>query len=92
MDPTAPSQPSLDTAYEQPSNPASQKPSEANDSASTSYSPSDATTEERRPGDVGKTVLGSHGGEGVPSSLGIGGSGEEDRDVRATHSTLILVA
>lgn len=65
MDPQGPSQPKLDTAYEQPSNPA-QDPSEHADSQSVGASMrrSDPTSERRGPND--------QQGEAMPSSLGYG--------------------
>ena len=91
MDPSAPSQPPLDTAYEHPSNPATQDPVEQSSSQSTSasYSRSDPTIDERVPNDV------SSGGptgqeEATPSSLGAGGSGEKDEpDVRSSSACLL---
>lgn len=65
MDPQAPSQPNLNTAYEHPSNPA-QDPSEqaASQSVGASSRRSDPTSERREPND-------QHG-EAMPSSLGYG--------------------
>ena len=65
MDPQAPSQPTLDTAYEHPSNPA-QNSSEQADSQSVGASlrRSDPTSERRGPND--------QQGEAMPSSLGYG--------------------
>lgn len=73
MDPSAPSQPPLNTAYENPSNPASQDPVEKSFSQSTdaSQSRSDAATEHRAPDDVPQE-------EATPSALGAGGRGEKD--------------
>lgn len=73
MDPAAPSQPPLNTAYNHPSNPASQNPSEAKYSTSTSASlqRSDATAETRKPNDLPDSS--SHGeNDPIPSSLGYG--------------------
>ncbi|KAL8926861.1 MAG: hypothetical protein Q9208_002670 [Pyrenodesmia sp. 3 TL-2023] len=72
MDPTGPSQPSLDTAYDQPSNPASQTDYEKQESRSTgaSMQRSDPTVEKRERGDV--PVPSSHDGGPTPSSLGYG--------------------
>lgn len=73
MDPSAPSQPPLDTAYNHPSNPASQNPAEAKFSTSTSASlqRSDRTEETRKPNDL---PLSRSDGEidATPSSLGYG--------------------
>ena len=65
MDPQAPSQPKLDTAYEHPSNPA-QDPSEQAESQSigASLRRSDPTSERREPNDQPR--------EAMPSSLGYG--------------------
>ncbi|KAL8895979.1 MAG: hypothetical protein Q9207_007927 [Kuettlingeria erythrocarpa] len=72
MDPTGASQPNLDTAYNQPSNPASQTDYEKQESTSTSTSihRSDPTVEKRERGDV--PVPSSHEGGPNPSSLGYG--------------------
>ncbi|KAL8757263.1 MAG: hypothetical protein Q9184_004259 [Pyrenodesmia sp. 2 TL-2023] len=72
MDPTGPSQPNLDTAYNQPSNPASQTDYEKQNSTSTgtSIQRSDPTVEKRERGDV--PVPSSHDGGPTPSSLGYG--------------------
>lgn len=72
MDPTGPSQPNLDTAYDQPSNPVSQTDYEKQDSTSTgaSIQRSDPTIEKRERGDV--PVPSSHDGGPTPSSLGRG--------------------
>lgn len=74
MDPQGPSQPNLDTAYDQPSNPA-QSASEHTDSKSTSASlqRSDPTAERREQNDVS-----SGGGkqddqsDAMPSAMGYG--------------------
>jgi len=73
MDPSAPSQPPLNTAYENPSNPTSQDPVEesTSHSISASQSRSDTTTEHRAPNDVPQE-------EATPSALGAGGRGEKD--------------
>lgn len=73
MDPTARSQPPLNTTYNHPSNPASQNPSEAKFSTSkaASLQRSDATAETRNSNDL--PVSGSHGeNDPTPSSLGYG--------------------
>ncbi|KAL8987793.1 MAG: hypothetical protein Q9177_003045, partial [Variospora cf. flavescens] len=72
MDPTGPSQPTLNTVYDQPANPASQSDYEKQKSTSTSASiqRSDATAEKRERGDV--PVASSHEGGPTPSSLGYG--------------------
>ncbi|KAL8934738.1 MAG: hypothetical protein Q9216_005756 [Gyalolechia sp. 2 TL-2023] len=72
MDPTGPSQPPLDTAYNHPSNPASQSDYEQKTSSSTSASiqRSDPTVDQRERGDA--PVPSSHGEGPTPSSLGYG--------------------
>lgn len=66
MDPSSPSQPSLNTAYGQPSNPATQTPSEIEYSTSTSQR-SGPTAEARKPNDI--PVSSQHGHDATPSSL-----------------------
>lgn len=74
MDPQAPSQPSIDTAYDNPDNPADQTPSERKDATSTgaSLQRSDPTSERREPNDT----IGDRGSasqdEAMPSSLSYG--------------------
>ncbi|KAI4124315.1 MAG: hypothetical protein LQ338_004856 [Usnochroma carphineum] len=72
MDPSGPSQPTLNAAYDQPSNPASQSDYEQRESTSTSASiqRSAPTVERRERGDV--PVPSSHEGGPTPSSLGYG--------------------
>ncbi|KAI4209119.1 MAG: hypothetical protein LQ351_007925 [Letrouitia transgressa] len=72
MDPKGPSQPPLDTAYDQPSNPATQTESEEQYSKSTSASiqRSDPVVDRRERGDV--PVPSQHEEAAVPSSLGYG--------------------
>lgn len=72
MDPTGPAQPTLDTVYDQPANPASQSDLEKQKSTSTAASiqRSDATAEKRERGDV--PVASTHDGGPMPSSLGYG--------------------
>ncbi|KAL9597851.1 MAG: hypothetical protein Q9219_004872 [cf. Caloplaca sp. 3 TL-2023] len=72
MDPTGPSQPPLDTAYDHPANPATQTESEqrASNSTSASIQRSGPTIEQRERGDV--PVPSSHGQGPTPSSLGYG--------------------
>lgn len=72
MDPTGPSQPPLNTAYDHPSNPASHSEYEQKASNSTfaSIQRSDPTIEQRERGDV--PVRSSHGEGPTPSSLGYG--------------------
>ena len=72
MDPTGPSQPPLNTAYDQPGNPASQSDYEKQKSNSTAASiqRSDPTIDSRERGDI--PVPSKHGEEATPSSLGYG--------------------
>ncbi len=72
MDPSGPAQPPLNTAYDQPSNPASQTDSEKEYSHSTptSLQRSDPTAEKRTPNDI--PVPSTHSEGGMPSSLGYG--------------------
>ncbi|KAL8731103.1 MAG: hypothetical protein Q9166_003631 [cf. Caloplaca sp. 2 TL-2023] len=72
MDPSGPSQPPLNTAYDQPGNPATQSDYEKQKSNSTSSSiqRSDPTFEKRERGDA--PVPSSHGEGPTPSSLGYG--------------------
>ena len=65
MDPQAPSQPSLNTAYEHPSNPAQDSSEQAaSQSVGASLRRSDPTSERREPNDQQS--------EATPSSLGYG--------------------
>ena len=65
MDPQAPSQPNLNTAYEHPSNPAQDSSEQAaSQSVGASMRRSDPTSERREPND--------QQGEAMPSSLGYG--------------------
>ena len=65
MDPQAPSQPTLNTAYEHPSNPAQDSSEQAaSQSVGASMRRSDPTSERREPND--------QQGEAMPSSLGYG--------------------
>ncbi|KAL8947895.1 MAG: hypothetical protein Q9222_005870 [Ikaeria aurantiellina] len=71
MDPTGPSQPPLDTAYDHPSNPAqSEYEQKSSESTSASIQRSDPTFEKRERGDV--PVPSSHEQDATPSSLGYG--------------------
>lgn len=88
MDPTVQSQPPHNTAYNHPSNPASQNPSEEKFSTSISASlqRSDSTAEARRPNDL--PVSSSHGEiDATPSSLGFGV--RDDRGDRGDEVILI---
>ncbi|KAI4268480.1 MAG: hypothetical protein L6R38_007827 [Xanthoria sp. 2 TBL-2021] len=70
MDPSGPSQPPLNTAYEHPGNPASQSEGEKQSSTSASIQRSDPTIDKRERGDA--PVPSSHGEGPTPSSLGYG--------------------
>ena len=71
MDPTGPSQPTLDTVYDQPANPAqSDFEQQSSNSTSASIQRSDPTVEKRERGDI--PVPSQHGEEATPSSLGYG--------------------
>ena len=89
MDPQAPSQPSIDTAYDNPDNPVDQTSSERRDATSigASQQRSDPKYERRGPNDT----IGDRGSasqdEAMPSSLGYGArdsSGDAGESVRAT--------
>ena len=93
MDPTGPSQPPLNTAYDHPGNPATQSKGEKQSSNSTSASiqRSDPTIDKREGGDA--PVPSSHGEGPTPSSLGYGardssgdaGASVRQRDLIATR-------
>ncbi|KAI4226216.1 MAG: hypothetical protein L6R36_003352 [Xanthoria steineri] len=70
MDPSGPSQPPLNTAYEHPGNPASQSEGEKQSPTSASIQRSDPTIDKRQRGDA--PVPSSHGEGPTPSSLGYG--------------------
>lgn len=74
MDPQAPSQPSIDTAYENPDNPADQTTSERKDATSVGASQqrSDPSYERRGPNDTIGGRESSSQNEATPSSLGYG--------------------
>ena len=89
MDPQAPSQPSIDTAYDNPDNPIDHTSSERRDATSISASQqrSDPKYERRGPHDT----IGDRGSasqdEAMPSSLGYGvrdSSGDAGESVSAT--------
>ena len=88
MNPSAPSQPPLNEAYEQPSNPSAKNPDEAfrGNSTSASLRRSDPETDRREPGDLRDSVTGNEGGQGGEGgfqsntgSLGYGATGSEAR-------------
>ncbi|MCJ1231232.1 hypothetical protein MMC12_007909 [Toensbergia leucococca] len=78
MNPTAPSQPPLDTAYSQPSNPSTTTASE--DATAQQTSNSAQEIDSRKPNDVPVPL--SHAQGATPSSLGYGvrGSGQDKSD------------
>lgn len=83
MDPSGPSQPPLNTAYEHPGNPASQSKGEKQSSTSASIQRSDPIVDKRERGDA--PVPSSHGEGPTPSSLGYGArdsSGDAGESVR----------
>lgn len=87
MDPQAPSQPNLDTVYDQPSNPA-QSTSEhaASTSKSASLQRSDPAAEHRKQGDVSSGEQNA-----MPSAMGYGArdaSGDAGDSVRGLSSLL----
>ena len=93
MDPQAPSQPSIDTAYENPDNPVDQTASERKDATSTraSQQRSGPAYERREPNDT----IGDRGStsqeKATPSSLGYGAqdaSGDADESVSVTLQVL----
>lgn len=72
MDPSGPSQPSLDTAYEHPSNPAQSSSEQADSNTqAASLQRSDVKTERREPNDM-INQGGNDQSEAMPSSLGYG--------------------
>ncbi|KAF6220278.1 hypothetical protein HO133_003410 [Letharia lupina] len=86
MDPQAPSQPSIDTAYDNPDNPADQTASERKDATSTSASQqrSDPASERREPNDTVGDRGSASQNEAMPSSLGYGAqdsSGDADESM-----------
>ena len=92
MDPQASSQPSIDTAYENPDNPADQTASERQNATSigASQQRSDPTYERRGPNDT----IGDRGsasqGEAMPSSLGYGAQ-DSSGDAGESVSLKLLV-
>ena len=89
MDPQGPSQPSIDTAYDNPDNPVDQTSSERKDATSVvaSQQRSDPKYERREPNDT----IGDRGSasqnKAMPSSLGYGArdsSGDAGESVRVT--------
>lgn len=89
MDPQAPSQPSIDTAYDNPDNPVDQTNAERKDATSISASQqrSDPISDRREPNDtIGERGSASQN-EATPSSLGYGArdsSGDAGESVRVT--------
>ncbi len=95
MDPQAPSQPSIDTAYDNPDNPVDQTTSERKDATSISASQqrSDPTSERREPNDTVGDRGSASQDEAMPSSLGYGAqdsSGDAGDSVRATLQVLLF--
>lgn len=93
MDPQAPSQPSIDTAYENPDNPADQTTSERKDATSVGASQqrSDPSYERRGPNDTIGGRESSSQNEATPSSLGYGArdsSGDSGDSVSVTLQAL----
>ena len=74
MDPQAPSQPSIDTAYENPDNPVDQSTSERENATSTSASQqrSAPASERREPNDTIGDRDSASQSKAMPSSLGYG--------------------
>ena len=83
MDPTGPSQPNLDQAYETPGNPVDKEPAEQQASAANATTNSAATTDKREPGDI--SIPSTHTQAPTPSSLGYGArdSSGDTADVRS---------
>ena len=88
MDPSGPSQPPLDEAYDQPSNPSSKNPNEISSGGSTSASKRRTAPQmdRREPGDLRDSVTGYEGGQGGEGgykantgSLGYGAVGDQAR-------------
>lgn len=93
MDPQAPSQPSIDTAYENPDNPADQTTSERKEATSVGASQqrSDPSYERREPNDTIGGRESSSQNEATPSSLGYGAldsSGDAGDSVSVTLQAL----
>jgi hypothetical protein len=88
MDPNAPSQPSSEAAYNTAGNPIDHTPRERNEASSKVYGNIGTNIDSRVQGDV--SVPSSHGGGGLPSSLGYGSrTGEGDRpNVKVTFSLI----
>ena len=95
MDPQAPSQPSIDTAYDNPDNPVDQTSSERRDATSTKASQqrSDVAYERREPNDTIGDRESASQDKAMPSSLGYGAqdsSGDAGERVRVTLQILLL--
>lgn len=96
MDPQAPSQPSIDTAYEIPNNPADQTPSESKNATSigASQQRSDPAYERRELNDTVGNRGSASQSEAMPSSLGYGAqdsSGDAGESVGVTLRVLLLI-
>ena len=84
MDPTGPSQPTLNQAYNTAGNPASQSEQEEQASSVNASNNSGSIVDQRERGDI--PVPSSHGEEPTPSSLGAGSrdaKGDKGEKVRS---------
>ena len=95
MDPQGPSQPSIDTAYDNPDNPINQTNSEKTDATSTSASQqrSDPAIERREPNDTVGDRGSASQDDAMPSSLGYGAqdsSGDAGESVSVAAQDLFL--
>ena len=92
MDPTGPSQPTLDQAYETAGNPVDQSLQEASLAARNAQSNSGSIVDRREKGDI--PVPSTHGQEATPSSLGYGvrdASGDAGESVSLRNCAMNLV-
>ena len=83
MDPTGPSQPTLNQSYNTAGNPVDQTPQETSSAAKNAQSNSASIVDQREKGDL--PVPSTHGQEATPSSLGYGArdaSGDAGETVR----------
>ena len=90
MDPTGPSQPTLDQVYNTAGNPADQNPQEQSTSSFNASSNSGSIVEKRERGDI--PVPSSHNQDATPSALGYGArdsSGDKGSAVRLLPSIMI---
>jgi len=89
MDPKAPAQPKLDTAYDTAGNPAERTSHEQSKAAAKESTNTGATAEDRGQGDI--PVPSTHDDRATPSSLGIGArnaSGDKGENVGPGASNL----